>query len=256
MGAWVMTIAIRRWKSAGGASPRRSCSTWGLRWPRSSAASSLEASRCSRMPCTTRATPPRSGIAYAAQRISRRPADQIRTFGYRRAETVGAVINLTTLLAIAVFLIYQAVDRLANPSEVGGMTMMIVGAIAFVEDAVSAWLLYRGARGSLNIRAAFLHMIGDSLATLGVLIGGFLIVRYGAYWIDPAITAAIALYLLVHGSVEIRRAVRILMESAPEGFDFDRMMKEVHAVEGSWTFITCICGGSMSSASRLKHMWR
>lgn len=127
------------------------------------------------------------GIAYAAQRISRRPADQIRTFGYRRAETVGAVINLTTLLAIAVFLIYQAVDRLANPSEVGGMTMMIVGAIAFVEDAVSAWLLYRGARGSLNIRAAFLHMIGDSLATLGVLIGGFLIVRYGAYWIDPAI---------------------------------------------------------------------
>lgn len=172
------------------------------------------------------------GISYGARRISRRPADEVRTFGYNRAELVGALINLTTLFVIAVFLISQAVQRFITPAEVAGSTMLIVGAIAFVEDAISAWLLHRGARSSLNIRSAFIHMMGDTLATLGVLVGGFLILQYQIYWIDPAITAAIAIYIIVHGYVEIRKAVRILMESAPKDFDFDRMVREVEAVDG------------------------
>lgn len=172
------------------------------------------------------------GISYGARRISRRPADVVRTFGYNRAEVIGALINLTTLFVIATFLIYQAVRRLSSPPEVDGMTMLVVGAIAFVEDGISTWLLYRGAKSSLNVRAAFIHMLGDTLATLGVLLGGFLIMRYGLHWIDPAITAAIAIYLIVHGYVEIRKAIGILMESAPEGFDFDRMVQEVEALEG------------------------
>lgn len=171
------------------------------------------------------------GIAYGAQRISRRPADVRRTFGYNRAQVVGALINLTTLFIVAVFLIYHAVSRLLSPPEVQGSTMLIVGAIAFVEDALSTWLLYRGAKGSINIRSAFIHMFGDTLATLGVMVGGFLIIQYSIYWIDPAITVAIAAYIIVHGTIEIRKAVRILMESAPKGFDFDRMVSEVEAIE-------------------------
>lgn len=172
------------------------------------------------------------GISYAAQKISRRPADEVRTFGYRRADVVGALINLTTLFVIAAFLILQAVHRLISPPEVHGGTMMVVGAIALVEDVISAWLLYRASRGSLNIRSAFIHMVGDSLATLGVLVGGFLIARYGLYWIDPAITAAIALYLIAHGYIEIRKTIRILMESVPAEFDLRRMVSEVEAIEG------------------------
>lgn len=172
------------------------------------------------------------GISYAAQRISRRPADEIRTFGYRRAEVVGALINLTTLFVIAAFLIFQAADRLISPPEVHGATMMIVGAIALVEDGISAWLLYRASRGSLNIRSAFIHMVGDSLATVGVLVGGFLIAQYGVQWIDPAITAAIALYLIAHGYLEIRKTIRILMESAPADFDLRAMVSAVEALDG------------------------
>lgn len=172
------------------------------------------------------------GLSYAARRISRRPADPVRTFGYNRAEVIGALINLTTLFVIAIFLIYQAIRRLGSPPEVHGMTMLIVGAIAFVEDGVSTWLLYRAAKSSLNVRAAFIHMLGDTLATVGVLVGGFLIMQYGLHWIDPAITAAIAIYLIVHGYVEIRKAIGILMESAPEGFDLDRMVQEVEALDG------------------------
>ena len=172
------------------------------------------------------------GISYGARRISRRPADERRTFGYNRAEVVGALINLTTLFVIAVFLITQAVRRFASPAEVAGSTMLIVGAIAFVEDAISSWLLYRGARSSLNIRAAFIHMMGDTLATLGVIVGGLLILQFGIHWIDPAITLAIALYIVVHGYIEIRKVIRILMESAPKDFDFDRMVRDVEALEG------------------------
>lgn len=172
------------------------------------------------------------GISYAARRISRRPADRHRTFGYRRAEVIGAVINLTTLFVIAAFLAVQAGRRLVNPPEVQGSTMLIVGAIAFAEDAVSTWFLYRGAQESLNVRSAFIHMLGDTLATLGVLLGGFIIMRYGVYWVDPAITAAIAVYIVVHGYVEIRKAVRILMESAPEGFDFDEMVRGIEELDG------------------------
>ncbi len=168
------------------------------------------------------------GISYGARRIARRRADRERTFGYERAEIIAALINLTTLFVIALFLIWEAAERFFNPSPVGGTTMLVIGAIAFVEDALSVYVLYEGSKESLNIRSAFIHLFGDTLATLGVIGGGLLIMFYDIYWVDPVLTAAIAVYILVHGSIEMRKVIDILMESAPEGFEFDRM---VHAVE-------------------------
>lgn len=172
------------------------------------------------------------GISYLARRISGRKADQRRTFGYQRAEVVGALINLTTLLVIAVYLMGQAINRLFNPREVDGMVMLVVGAIAFVEDLISAILLYQGAKGSLNIRSAFIHMVGDTLATVGVIIGSLLILYFNIHLADPIITALIALYMAVHGFHELRRAIRLLMDSAPEGFNFDGMVEAVLAIDG------------------------
>ena len=103
-------------------------------------------------------------VSYGARRISRRPADADRTFGYQRAELIGALINLTTLLVIGVFLLVQAVERFLDPPAVEGRIMLIVGIIAFVEDAISAWLLYGGQKTSLNIRSAFIHMIAAKLS--------------------------------------------------------------------------------------------
>lgn len=172
------------------------------------------------------------GISYGARKVSQRRADRRRTFGYERAETIGAMINLTTLFVIAIYLIYSAIRRFLDPSQVEGTVMLIVGAIAFVEDAISTWLLYKDIKGSLNIRAAFIHMFADTLATVGVIVGGLLIMFYQVYWVDPAVTAAIAVYILVHGSLEIRKTVGILMESAPQDFDYDAMVKAVTGVSG------------------------
>ena len=174
------------------------------------------------------------GISYGAWRISKRTPDQHRTFGYRRAETIGALINLTTLFVIALYLLYEAGNRFLHPQDVGGWTMIIVGVIAAVEDALSVWILSKD-RGSLNVKSAFLHMIADTMATVGVIIGGVLILLFDITWVDPLITAAIAIYIFVHAYHEIRSAIALLMESAPKDFDVDRMVAEMAsmaAVEG------------------------
>jgi cobalt-zinc-cadmium efflux system protein len=172
-------------------------------------------------------------VSYIAWRISRREADQRRTFGYARAETVGAVINLTTLFVIGLYLLYEAANRLINPTEVAGTTMLVVGAIAFVEDVAAAWVL-RKESGSLNVKSTFLHMIADALATVGVIIGGIAILIWGSgvRWIDPVITAMIAIYIFFHAYHEIRKAISVLMDSAPKGFDYDRLIGDLKATEG------------------------
>ena len=172
-------------------------------------------------------------VSYIAWRISRREADRRRTFGYARAETVGAVINLTTLFVIGLYLLYEAANRLINPTDVAGATMLMVGAIAFVEDVAAAWVL-RKDTGSLNVKSTYLHMIADALATVGVIVGGIAILVWGSAvrWIDPVITAMIAIYIFFHAHHEIRKAISVLMDSAPSGFDYDRLVADLKVMRG------------------------
>lgn len=169
-------------------------------------------------------------VAYIAWRISRRKADPRRTFGYARAETVGAVINLTVLLVIGVFLGAEAIGRLLDPQPIQGEIMLIVGAIAMVEDIAAAWVLRK--ESGANVRSAFLHMIADALATLGVILGALAVMIWDATWVDPAITAAIAVYIFVHAGSEMRGVVAVLMDSAPKNFDTDGLVAALRGAEG------------------------
>ncbi|MCT9000309.1 cation diffusion facilitator family transporter [Chelativorans intermedius] len=172
-------------------------------------------------------------VSYIAWRISRRQADRRRTFGYGRAETVGAVINLTTLLVIGVYLLYEAASRLFNAQEIAGTTMLVVGIIAMVEDLAAAWVL-RKEIGSLNVKSTYLHMIADALTTVGVIVGALVIMLWGAgaYWIDPVITAAISVYIFIHGYREIKKAIAVLIDTAPKGFDYDGLLAELKRFTG------------------------
>ncbi len=171
-------------------------------------------------------------IALIAQWIARRPADLKRTFGYHRAELLGALINLTTLLLLAAFLIYQAVWRFLSPQPVGGWLMVQVGALAFLVDAVTVLLLWRGARKSLNIRAAFLHNLADALGSLAVIISGVAILRWGWDWIDPLCSILIAGYIALHALFDLRQTLRILMQSAPPSLDLERVVRRLSMVDG------------------------
>lgn len=172
-------------------------------------------------------------VSYIAWRISRRAANEKRTFGYARAETVGALINLTALIMIGLYLLYEAGSRLFEPTEVVATTVLIVGAIAFVEDVAAAWVL-RKDLGSLNVRSTFLHMIADALATVAVIASGVAIMVWGpaVSWIDPVVTAMIAVYVLIHASREIREAIAVLMDSAPKGFHHDELVARLQGTAG------------------------
>ncbi len=171
-------------------------------------------------------------IAWVARRIGRRPADGLQTFGYRRAELVGALINATTLNVIGLYLVYEAAMRAIAPPPVAGWTVVIVAAVALAVDLATALLTYTMARRSLNVRAAFIHNVTDALGSVAVIVAGFLIVRYQWYLADAVATFLIAGYALYHGIDMTREAGRILTLGVPRDVHVPALAEAIRSVEG------------------------
>ncbi len=171
-------------------------------------------------------------IAFGARKIARRPADARMTFGYGRVEIVAALINYTTLIVIGLYLIYEGAMRFVDPVEVGGWTVVILGGVALVIDALTAGLTYSMQKGSVNIRALFVHNLSDALASVAVIVGGALILLYDVTWVDPAITLGIAAYILYLAFTEIGGPIRTLMLGSPPEMDNDAVVDAVRGVEG------------------------
>jgi cobalt-zinc-cadmium efflux system protein len=171
-------------------------------------------------------------IAFAARKIARRPADERMTFGYGRVEIVAALINYTTLIVIGFYLIYEGGMRMIDPPEVMGWTVVILGGIALVVDTLTAMLTYSMQKGSVNIRALFLHNLSDALASVAVIVGGTLIILYDMRWVDPAITIGIALYILYLSFTEIGGPIRTLMLGSPPDIDGNDVVRAIQSVDG------------------------
>ncbi len=171
-------------------------------------------------------------IAFAARKIARRPADERMTFGYGRIEVVAALINYTTLILVGVYLIYEGGMRLVDPTEVAGWTVVILGSVALIVDTLTALLTYSMQKGSVNIRALFLHNLSDALASVAVIIGGSLILLYNMWWVDPAITVGIALYILYLAVTEVGRPIRILMLGSPPNLDNKAVVGAIRDIDG------------------------
>ena len=171
-------------------------------------------------------------IAFAARKIARRPADTRMTFGYGRVEIVAALINYTTLIVIGLYLLYEGAMRFVDPVEVGGWTVVILGAVALVVDALTAGLTWSMQKGSVNIRALFVHNLSDALASVAVIVGGTLILLYDVTWVDPAITLGIAGYILYLAVTEIGGPIRTLMLGSPPDLDNEAVIGAVRGVEG------------------------
>jgi cobalt-zinc-cadmium efflux system protein len=171
-------------------------------------------------------------IAFAARKISRRPPDERMTFGYGRIEIVAALINYTTLILVGFYLIYEGGMRMIDPPQVQGWTVVILGGVALAVDTLTAMLTYSMQKGSVNIRALFLHNLSDALASVAVIIGGTLIILYDMRWVDPAITIGIALYILYLAFTEIGNPVRTLMLGSPPEIDGGDVVQTVREVDG------------------------
>ncbi len=171
-------------------------------------------------------------IAWVARRIGRQPPDYFKTFGFKRAEVIAALINLVILAIVGLYLIYEALWRVYEPQAIEGWMVIIVAGIALVIDVGTAVLTYRMSKNSLNIRAAFLHNVSDAMASLGVIIAGSLILLYQWYWTDTVLTLLIAGYVLYQASTLFPGTIHILMEGTPEDIAIEDVIHLMDQVAG------------------------
>ncbi|EEX10343.1 zinc transporter ZitB [Ruegeria lacuscaerulensis ITI-1157] len=171
-------------------------------------------------------------IAFFARKIARRPADPRMSFGYGRAEVVAALVNYTTLIVLAVYLMYEGVMRFFQPEPVDGWLVVWIAVLALVVDLMTALLTYSMAKTSMNIRAAFLHNVADALGSVAVIVAGAAVILFDWTWVDPAVTILIAAYILWHVQGEIGQAIRVLMLGAPADLDPEQVARAIEATEG------------------------
>ena len=170
-------------------------------------------------------------IALIARKWAEKPADENRTFGYKRAELIGAMINLTTLILIGFYLLFEAVMRVFEPEPIAGWIVVIIACVALVVDVITAAMTYAMSKDSLNIRAAFIHNIADALSSVAVIIAGTFIILYEWYIVDTICTFLIAGYVLFHGYIEIKSVIRILMQSVPTNIDINDVIIKLEEIE-------------------------
>lgn len=171
-------------------------------------------------------------LALVAVRWARRPPTGRRSYGYHRSTVLAAQANAALILAATALIGYEGIRRLLNPTEVDGLPVVIVATIALLANAGSAVLL-RDKDNDVNMRAAVLHMAADAGASLGVVIGGAVILATGGFeWIDPAISIGIGLLIGWQAVKLVVETANLLLESTPEGFDVDELERAMIAVSG------------------------
>ncbi len=171
------------------------------------------------------------GIALFARTLSRKPADEFKTFGYQRAEVIAALINLTLLITISLYLIYEALWRILEPQTITGWIVVLVAGIALIVDTITALITYKMSKNSINMKAAFLHNLSDALASIGVIIAGSLILLYEWYWADTLVTFLIAGFVLWQGLTLLPKTIHLLMEGTPEDLSSDDIKLSVEKID-------------------------
>jgi len=162
-------------------------------------------------------------ISYVAFRIGQKGASASNTFGYQRAEVMAALINGAILVGASIFIVYEAAGRFYHPQPVLGRIVMILAGVGILGNGLSAWLLHRDASHNINIRGAFLHMLGDMLTSVVVLISGAILVFRPWYWLDPLLSLLIVAFILKNCWSIIKEATAVLMNATPKGIDIQQI---------------------------------
>ena len=170
-------------------------------------------------------------LAWFAQVLSRKPSTPKSTFGYKRAEILAAFINAIALIAISVYLIFEAVERLITPQPVDAKWMFWLGLLGLIANGLSVLVLEREKNKNINIRAAYLHLLGDAMTSLAVIVGAALIWMYNMVWVDAVVTVVIGIYLLVHTAKLLKESVTILMQMTPADLNIAEIENKLLTIE-------------------------
>ena len=175
---------------------------------------------------------PSLAIAWIAMRVAERPANDEKTFGYHRVGTLAAFINAIILVLISAFLFYEAWQRFRNPEPVHVGIMMVISMVALVINSGITLAVVRG-RHDLNVRAIFIHNLGDALSNIAILCGALVIRATAAQWLDPLLGAAIGAMVLWSSIGILREASHILLEGLPRGMELETVAKAILAASGA-----------------------
>lgn len=172
------------------------------------------------------------GLAWFAFYMQSKPPTDRKTFGYLRAGVLAGFVNAMTLVVLAIFIFYESYERFLAPRQVQEEIMIAVAAAGLVVNLAVMWALHADSRHDLNIRGAFMHMLGDALSSVGIIIGAVAILYTGYAWIDPLLSVLIAVLILWSGWDIIREAVNILLEGLPRGITREDVCGAITNVEG------------------------
>ncbi|HUI45719.1 MAG TPA: cation diffusion facilitator family transporter [Nitrospirota bacterium] len=171
-------------------------------------------------------------LSFFAVKFSTMPATERKTFGFYRLEILAALLNGIILVVISIYIMYEAYMRMMHPQPVQGGLMLIVATIGLIANIIGAFFLFKHSHSSLNIRGAYLHILGDALSSVGVVIGGTIIIYAGWYLIDPILSILISL-VIIYGSWNIvTESVNILLEAVPSHINIQTVAAEMAKVSG------------------------
>jgi len=166
-------------------------------------------------------------IAWGANRLAARPRSETKTFGYKRAEIIAALFNASVLMGIAFFLIIEAVHKLYHPEPIDSIWVIGLGALSILLNALSVLLVKEDAHDNMNVKAAYLHLLTDVMTSVAVVVGGVLMYYFGLFWIDPVVSALIAIYLIWASFGLVRESAAVLMQFAPDSIDLAEVEEAV-----------------------------
>jgi cobalt-zinc-cadmium efflux system protein len=170
-------------------------------------------------------------LSFVAVWFQTRPPTDQKTFGYQRAGVLAAFLNALTLIVIAGWIAFEAVHRFSSPTPVQPRIMMFVAAAGVIMNGLIAAMLWR-VSNDVNIRSVFIHMLGDTLSTAAVIVGGLVILLTGRTWIDPALSLAIAALILWSSIAIVRETLNILLEGTPRGISLIEIRSTLAAIDG------------------------
>ena len=164
--------------------------------------------------------------------LQEKPANHVKTYGYQRAGVIAAFLNASTLIVIALFIFWEAGHRIVRPEPVNERVMIWVAAAAVVLNGGIMLALHRGQKGDINIRAAFIHMLGDAVGAGAIIVGGILIRFTGWTYVDPILSIALGLLIIYTAWDIIRESLNILLEGLPRGLELRHVTSAIGQIEG------------------------
>ena len=174
------------------------------------------------------------GIALLAFTLGEKAANYRKTYGYKRFEILAAVLNGVTLIFIALYIFYEAIQRFQNPADVASTGMLIIASIGLLVNIFVAWMMMRGGNveENLNMRGAYLHVLSDMLGSIGAIIAALLIIYFGWVWADPLASVIVAALVLRSGYHVTKAGIHVLMEGTPQNVDLDDVIQTIQNTKG------------------------